>query len=192
MEDKDATADERFRVGRLMILAIWGPFYAGRLIHADPHPGNFLVMSDGRLGVMDFGATKRLSPHFADVYRGFLEALGQGRRRPEVGPQLKKAGFRFLGDEDEAWDFCERIADIVERPAMQEVYDFGSDPMVQNARHAFQSEPALALKIKPPAEAILFYRAAAGLAQDLRLLKAAGRFRPILGEIQARGRLAAW
>src|SRR5438067_7243073 len=35
--DSDATAEERFRVARLLIFAIWGPFYAARLMHADPH-----------------------------------------------------------------------------------------------------------------------------------------------------------
>jgi predicted unusual protein kinase regulating ubiquinone biosynthesis (AarF/ABC1/UbiB family) len=184
--------EEAFRVARLLVLAIWGPFYAARLIHADPHPGNFLVMPDGRLGVLDFGATKRLSPQFAGVYRGFLEALAQGTRRPDVGPQLVKAGFRFLGDEDDGFDFVEKIADIVERPSYVEHYDFGADSMVHEVRRHFQANPRQALAIKPPPEAVLFYRAAAGLAQDLRLLKAAGRFRPLLGEIQARGRLPPW
>ena len=48
----------------------------------------------------------------------------------------------------------------------------------------------MALAIRPPAEAVLFYRAASGLAQDLRLLKAKGRFRPILREIEDRGQIA--
>jgi ubiquinone biosynthesis protein len=30
------------------------------LFHADPHPGNVLVLDDGRLGMIDFGATGRL------------------------------------------------------------------------------------------------------------------------------------
>ena len=190
--EQPGTAEERFRVARLLIFAIWGPFYQARLIHADPHPGNFLVLPDGRLGVLDFGATKRLSPQFAEVYRGFLDSLADGSGRPEVGPSLKKAGFRFLGDEQEGFKFCEKMADIVERPSMQDEYDFGSDPMVQNARRLFQGQPGTAIKIKPPPEAVLFYRAAAGLAQDLRLLKAAGRFKPILSEIRARGRLPSW
>src|SRR5437764_8042788 len=67
------TETETFRVSRMMLFAIWGPFYAARLVHADPHPGNFLVMADGRLGVLDFGATKLLSEQFAGVYRLFLE-----------------------------------------------------------------------------------------------------------------------
>jgi predicted unusual protein kinase regulating ubiquinone biosynthesis (AarF/ABC1/UbiB family) len=181
--------EERFRIARLLIFAVWGPFFAARLIHADPHPGNFLVLPDGRLGVLDFGATKLLSEGFAQVYRGFLAAHAHGRRRPRVGPALRRAGFRFLGDdEEEAFDFCERIADIVERPILEDAdYDFGEDPMVVDTRRLFQSEPSLALSIKPPREAVLFYRAAAGLAQDLRLLKAKGRFRPVLREIEERG-----
>jgi predicted unusual protein kinase regulating ubiquinone biosynthesis (AarF/ABC1/UbiB family) len=185
--ESQADGAERFRIARLLVFAIWGPFFSDRLIHADPHPGNFLVLPDGRLGVLDFGATKRLSADFADVYRGFLHALANGSPRPEVGPSLARAGFRFLGeDKEEAYDFCDRLADIVEKPSLTDDYDFGSDAMVVAARKLFQSEPRLALSIKPPREALLFYRAAAGLAQDLRLLKVRGRFRPLLKEIEDR------
>ena len=187
--ESQADAAERFRIARLLIFAIWGPFFAVRLIHADPHPGNFLVLPDGRLGVLDFGATKLLSEKFAAVYRGFLIAQAQGTKRPEVGPALKRAGFRFLGDEPEdAYQFCDKMADIVERPILSEgEYDFGENPMVQDLRRLFQGAPMLTFSIKPPAEAMLFYRAAAGLAQDLRLLKAKGHFRPVLQEIERRG-----
>lgn len=37
-------------------------YYRGRSLFADPHPGNFLFMPDGRLGVVDFGCTR----HFSD------------------------------------------------------------------------------------------------------------------------------
>ncbi|HVE24572.1 MAG TPA: AarF/ABC1/UbiB kinase family protein [Sporichthya sp.] len=30
------------------------------MLHADPHPGNFRMLADGRLGVLDFGAVNRL------------------------------------------------------------------------------------------------------------------------------------
>jgi len=185
--------EEAFRIARLLILAIWGPFFAARLIHADPHPGNFVILDDGRLGVLDFGATKRLTPRFADVYRGFLHTLANGKPRPHVGRELEKAGFRFLGDDpDDGHAFCERVAEIVERPSRGEHYDFADNSIVQDARRVFQESPRVALTIKPPPEAILFYRAAAGLAQDLRLLKAAGRFRSVLQDIEARGRLPSW
>jgi predicted unusual protein kinase regulating ubiquinone biosynthesis (AarF/ABC1/UbiB family) len=187
--ESHASDGERFRVARLMVLAIWGPFYAARLVHADPHPGNFLVMPDGRLGVLDFGATKLLSEPFASVYRHFLDENAAGRAHPDVGPMLKKAGFRFLGDdEEEAFGFCQKMADIVQRPILSEEFDFGNDGLVADVRRVFAGEPKLALSIKPPPEALLFYRSAAGLAQDLRLLKARGPFRAVLKEIADRGR----
>ena len=181
--------EERFRVGRLMLFAIWGPFYAASLVHADPHPGNFLVLPDGRLGVLDYGATKLLSEQFAATYRHFLDENAAGRVDPDVGPWLKKAGFRFLGDDEEdAFEFCQRMADIVQRPIQQEIFDFGEEGLIHELRNVFQKEPGLAMRIKPPAEALLFYRSAAGLLQDLRLLKARGPFKAVLQEIKERGR----
>jgi predicted unusual protein kinase regulating ubiquinone biosynthesis (AarF/ABC1/UbiB family) len=190
--ESDATPEERFRVARLLVFAIWGPFFSARHIHGDPHPGNFLVLPDGRLGVLDFGATKLLSERFAATYRSLLAANANGRPRPEIGPALERAGFRFLGDREEAYELCDRLGDMVERPALKEdEHDFGSDTIVQDVRRLLHSEPRVALSIKPPAEAVLFYRAAAGLLQDLRLLKARGRFRPILKEIELRGQAPA-
>jgi predicted unusual protein kinase regulating ubiquinone biosynthesis (AarF/ABC1/UbiB family) len=191
--ESDASAEERFRIGRLILFAIWGPFFYARRIHGDPHPGNFLILPDGRLGVLDFGATKVLSEKFAATYRAFLSAAANGRKRPEPGPALQRAGFRFLGEDvEDAYALIERLADIVERPILATgEYDFGADPMVNDVRRLLRSEPGVALTIKPPAEAILFYRAAAGLAQDLRLLKVRGHFRPVIQEIESRGQESA-
>ena len=73
-------AEERFRVARQLIRAIYGPFFCAGQIHADPHPGNFMVMSDGRLGLLDFGSVKSFSERFMDTNRRmFLQAV---RRSP--------------------------------------------------------------------------------------------------------------
>ena len=40
-------------------LHLSAPERAG-LLHADPHPGNFRLLPDGRLGVIDFGAVARM------------------------------------------------------------------------------------------------------------------------------------
>jgi predicted unusual protein kinase regulating ubiquinone biosynthesis (AarF/ABC1/UbiB family) len=44
---------------RYLEFLLAGPARAG-LLHADPHPGNFRLTPDGRFGVLDFGAVKRL------------------------------------------------------------------------------------------------------------------------------------
>ncbi len=53
---------DRDRAGLLLVrLLLSGPRRAGR-VHGDPHPGNFRLLPDGRLAVLDFGATEAL-PH---------------------------------------------------------------------------------------------------------------------------------
>lgn len=64
------TPDERDEAASLYLeFLLRGPNRA-RLLHADPHPGNFRITADGRLGVLDFGAVDRL-PH------GLPTAIGE-------------------------------------------------------------------------------------------------------------------
>jgi hypothetical protein len=54
------TDEQRDRASLLLARFLFsGPVLAG-LLHADPHPGNFRLLPDGRLGVIDFGAVNRL------------------------------------------------------------------------------------------------------------------------------------
>ena len=62
-----------------------------------------------------------------------------------ASPMLKKAGFRFLmDDEEEGFGFCQKMADVVQRPVQSEIFDFGSDPLVADLRAIFRAEPGVA------------------------------------------------
>lgn len=54
------TQQQRDRAGRLLALLHFSAPQRAQLLHADPHPGNFRLLEDGRLGVLDFGAVARL------------------------------------------------------------------------------------------------------------------------------------
>jgi len=57
---REGTPEQRNRCGVLLVrLMIGGPQRVG-MLHADPHPGNYRLLEDGRLGVLDFGAVNRL------------------------------------------------------------------------------------------------------------------------------------
>lgn len=43
--------------------------------HADPHPGNFILMADGRVGLIDFGNVGRFTPEMVDDLLQLLVAL---------------------------------------------------------------------------------------------------------------------
>jgi predicted unusual protein kinase regulating ubiquinone biosynthesis (AarF/ABC1/UbiB family) len=51
----------RDRHGAQMTRATQRLWYGERLVYADPHPGNFLFLPDGRLGLLDFGCCHRFS-----------------------------------------------------------------------------------------------------------------------------------
>jgi predicted unusual protein kinase regulating ubiquinone biosynthesis (AarF/ABC1/UbiB family) len=50
--------ERRDHFGGLIVQAGCRLHYAGRLLYADPHPGNYLFRADGHLGVLDFGCVR--------------------------------------------------------------------------------------------------------------------------------------
>jgi predicted unusual protein kinase regulating ubiquinone biosynthesis (AarF/ABC1/UbiB family) len=52
----NGTKEDRDLVCSLMLEFTVSAPYRAQLMHGDPHPGNFMLLPDGRLGVLDFGA----------------------------------------------------------------------------------------------------------------------------------------
>ncbi|AYF79590.1 AarF/ABC1/UbiB kinase family protein [Nocardia yunnanensis] len=70
---------ERDRVGMLAIRFFWSSAPRSGLLYGDPHPGNFRVLPDGRLGVVDFGACSPWPPpQFPALVHDLADALMNG------------------------------------------------------------------------------------------------------------------
>jgi predicted unusual protein kinase regulating ubiquinone biosynthesis (AarF/ABC1/UbiB family) len=86
------TQDERdAAASKYLEFLLAGPQRAG-LLHADPHPGNFRMTADGRLGVLDFGAVNRL-PDGLPPHLGTLLAKGLDGDGEAVVEGLREDGF---------------------------------------------------------------------------------------------------
>lgn len=57
----DPTQEERDHFTTLLTMATFRVYYRLHWFLADPHPGNFIFMADGRLGLIDFGCTRVMS-----------------------------------------------------------------------------------------------------------------------------------
>ena len=84
--DKKPSQEVKNRVAQ----ALWD-FYNHQLhtalaIHADPHPGNFLLQEDGRVGVIDFGCVKVVPEDF--YYHYFPLLVPEIRNNQAVVDQL--------------------------------------------------------------------------------------------------------
>jgi ubiquinone biosynthesis protein len=61
------------------------------LFHADPHPGNVLVLPDGRLSLLDFGMTGELDESMRESLTHLLEAVVKGDARGATEAYLEMA-----------------------------------------------------------------------------------------------------
>jgi len=87
-----ASPDERARVIGALVASVARQVFVDGLVHADPHPGNFLVGADGRIAVLDFGCMLRLDD---DARRGYAALLGRlfGGDAAGAAAQLQALGF---------------------------------------------------------------------------------------------------
>jgi predicted unusual protein kinase regulating ubiquinone biosynthesis (AarF/ABC1/UbiB family) len=89
------------KVNRLLIRTYLKQLLEDGFFHADPHPGNLLVMDDGRLAFFDFGMTGRITPRLQsqmidaffhvvsrDVHGLAQDLINLNFLKPGVDPEL--------------------------------------------------------------------------------------------------------
>ncbi len=105
-----------------------------RKVHADPHPGNFLMRSDGQLSIFDFGCVKEIPSDFYTNYFAMLDpslADSESRRR-EVYRALE-----MIHDEDSETEvqffsaLFQKMIDLLSLPFKSTYFDFGNPAYFQ-------------------------------------------------------------
>ncbi|WP_041289494.1 ABC1 kinase family protein [Kribbella flavida] len=179
----DGTQQERDEIGLKYVRFMFsGPRLAG-LLHSDPHPGNFRVLEDGRLGVVDFGLCARLPdglpPAIGQLLRISLNGDGAA-----VLEGLRAEGFikpRMEIDPDQLMDYLAPFAE----PARADTFQFSRAWMREQANRTgdFRSPNAsLALRLNMPPSYLLIHRVWIGGIAVLSQLEAKAPFREVLEE----------
>ncbi|PWV51441.1 AarF/ABC1/UbiB kinase family protein [Chitinophaga sp. S165] len=127
---RNPSQEARNKIGQ----ALWD-FYQFQVhqlkkVHADPHPGNFLMRDDGTVGVFDFGCIKEIPEDFYTNY--FLlvdkEILKDERRRKEIYTALEM--IHPSDTEKEVVFFSglfQKMIDMLTLPFTLEEFDFGDE-----------------------------------------------------------------
>lgn len=70
-------AIDKSELARTLLRCVLQQIFVDGLFHADPHPGNVLVLADARLGLIDFGSVGRLNAVERSALRRVLVAVDQ-------------------------------------------------------------------------------------------------------------------
>ena len=69
---------DRHALARQLLASVLAQVMLSGVFHADPHPGNVLVLADGRLGLLDFGSVGRLDGSVRAALQRLLLAMDRG------------------------------------------------------------------------------------------------------------------
>ena len=83
---------ERNRAGELLSVFHFSSPTRARMLHADPHPGNFRITEDGKFCVLDFGAVSEL-PDGMPPAMGRLLRIAMSGEAETVADGLRDEGF---------------------------------------------------------------------------------------------------
>ena len=76
-EIKELPHEERSRFGEIVFRGSLGSTFHLQHFNADPHPGNYLLMDDGRVAFLDFGMTKKLDNEQITLQRRAFDAASR-------------------------------------------------------------------------------------------------------------------
>ncbi|MDH4352995.1 MAG: AarF/ABC1/UbiB kinase family protein, partial [Actinomycetota bacterium] len=158
----DGSRAERDRAGHLLVRFLYsGPARVG-MLHADPHPGNFRLLPDGRLVVLDFGAVNRLP-------NGLPEPIGRLARQALAGDAaavlagLREEHFVRDGVDIDADTLLDYLVPLLE-PIRDETFHFRRAWLRgEVARLADLRQATTGMKLNLPPSYMLIHRVTLGV-----------------------------
>ncbi len=131
----ERSQEERNQVAQ----ALWD-FYMYQMhilnkVHADPHPGNFLITEDNKLGALDFGCIKEIE---ADFYKAYFALTQKAELNDPKKLEEHLTDLEMLLPKDSAKvkelikGLFSEVLGFLSTPFQSETFDFGNKDFFQN------------------------------------------------------------
>ena len=171
------TIAERNRAGVMIARFLFSGPARASLLHADPHPGNFRLLADGRLGVLDFGAVDRLPDGLPPLIGKLLRLVHEDRDLDEVGDELRSHGFLRDGVSIDLAELRAFLAPLAE-PSRAETFRFSREWLRGEAmRVARLRSSGVLRRLNLPPSYVLIHRVSTAGIGVLCQLECEGPFR---------------
>lgn len=178
---RTASPDARQRAGHTLAALFFEMAFRHRVLHADPHPGNYLFQPDGTVGILDFGCVKRFEGDWIASYAGAVLAALDGDRQGCL--DACRAVGAWVGDTPEAgdaiWEFCDTLV----APWREGAYTIGGgdDTLMERLQ-----APAMRMwphrEIRGPRHVLFLHRTLGGLYAMARQLTVRGEWGALVRE----------
>ncbi|MGZ4516684.1 MAG: ABC1 kinase family protein [Mycobacteriaceae bacterium] len=177
----NGTTEQRNEMGRLLALFHFSSPARAKLLHSDPHPGNYMLLPDGRMSVIDFGAVARL-PDGLPVTFGRMTRLALENRPEELMELLRAERFVERNTDLDPDDVLDYLRPFVE-PMREETFHFTRRWMQKQAERLGDvrgEDFKLTRSLNLPAQYLLIHRVTLGSIGILCQLDAEAPFKSIV------------
>ncbi|MEO0605825.1 MAG: AarF/UbiB family protein, partial [Myxococcota bacterium] len=164
-----ASAEARAAAGRNLADLFFESAFRHRVLHADPHPGNFLFEPDGRIGLLDFGCVKRFDADWIATYARLVMAAVDGERQAIL--EETRALGAWVGDDPEAAEVIVDFCDAVMAPLRDGPYTIGPDDHMLERVKPVTERMWKFSEIRGPRHLLFLHRTLGGLYTMMRQLE---------------------
>jgi aarF domain-containing kinase len=148
---------QRNKLGTTILELILRELLELKTIQSDPNPANFLVTPEGRLVLLDFGATQKISTELSHTYRDLLLSCLRGTKA-EVIEFSKKGGFLFASDSDVVTDNFVNMLMLAVEPFVNNRYEWQGCQLAKRIKQAGIKYATSSKMRAPPSEVIFVNR----------------------------------
>jgi aarF domain-containing kinase len=129
--DTNPTQASRNAFGTKIYVA-WMRMYYAFMTYGDPHPGNYLFLRDGRLGLIDFGCVQHYGPEEREMVR---LADKMAYEDPSIAREVVQRACRITEDDPELDDYVRMMEEslnwMMEPVRQPGPFDFGDEAHFQ-------------------------------------------------------------
>ncbi len=154
--------EARDRAARTIAESFHYQLFEARVLHADPHEGNYLFTEDGAVALLDFGCVKRFDEFWMADYATLVQNAFAGRRAETLDGLRSIGGLTSTspGAEDVAWE----IIWVICQPFLAgEVTLGGPEDRVIDDLQALMPRYLLHRSVRVPKEMVYVHRTLTGV-----------------------------
>jgi predicted unusual protein kinase regulating ubiquinone biosynthesis (AarF/ABC1/UbiB family) len=118
-----APQEERNRIGRILFRYVFRSLYVFSVFNADPHPGNYLFLADGRVAFLDYGCVQRYSSDAVTAFLALRHLIMAGGSGATLRAAIT-AAYQLQELDEREWKFSEEYIRCCFEPVLSARFSY--------------------------------------------------------------------